>query len=142
MRNLNAGPHGPEGVLGMNDNFVMKRIAGELVAIPAPRVLRKGEIADVLTVRDCDYGLVRYTNISWVLGDWHPNAGFEWNYGGAGPTDFARNILMHFTEDADFSRKFQVDFRDEFIVPMPMEGGRIRKEAIFAFIAEKRALAR
>ena len=109
-------------------DFVMKRRNGELEMVSAPRILKPGEIADVITIRDDHLGLQRRTNISWVLGEWHPDAGFEWGYSGQGPTDFAGNILMHFTEHDE-----------KFIATMPREGGRLKKEAVLKFIAEKRA---
>ncbi len=121
-------------------DFVMKRINGEREIIPAPRVLKPRELADVITIRDDNLGSQRCTNISWVFGDWHPNAGFEWGYSGQGPTDFAANILMHFTEhDEKFSLEHRIEFREKFVATMPREGGRIKKEDILQFIAGKTA---
>ena len=123
-------------------DFVMKRIKGEREVVPTPRILKRREIADVITIRDDDLGLLRGTNISWTIGDWHPNAGFEWGYSGQGPTDFAANILAHFTEgDEEFSFAHRIEFREKFVATMPRGGGRSKKEDILQFIAEKRACA-
>jgi len=120
-------------------DFVMKKIGGKREMIPTPRLLKYREFADVIAIRDDELGLNRATNIAWVLGDWHPDTGFEWGYSGAGPTYFAVNILMHFTEhDMAFSRKHHIEFRDLFVRTLPRPGGRIRKEDILNFIAEKR----
>ncbi len=123
-------------------DFVMKKMNGKREIIPAPRLLNPRELADVITMRDDDLGLQRCTNISWVLGDWHPNAGFEWGYSGQGPTDFAVNILMHFTGgDAEFSMQHRIEFREKFVATMPRGGGRIKKEDILKFISEKSLVA-
>ena len=120
--------------------FVMKKIGGKREIVATPRLIKVGAFEDVITIRDDDLGLQRATNIPWVLGDWHPDVGFEWGYSGGGPTYFAINILMHFTDhDEAFSRKHHLNFRDRFVATLPRPGGRITKEDIFDFIAEKRS---
>lgn len=120
-------------------DFVMKKLNGKREMVPAPRLLKPGEIEDVLAIRDDDLTLHRFTNIVWQLGEWHPDAGHEWGYSGQGPTDFARNILMHFSSDEEFSWKHQIEFREKFVRTLPRAGGRIKKEDILNFIAEKRS---
>lgn len=111
---------------------------GEYVSVP--RYLNQNELEDVIAVRQGN-SLERYTNIKWVHGDWHPDAGFEWGYSGQGPYDFAVNILMHFTEhDAKFSEKYAIEFREKFLRTLPRKGGRIKKEDILKFIADKKAI--
>ena len=80
---------------------ILKRVNGELEVVKAPPLLERGELGDVVAIRS-DADNSKCTNIRWVLGRWHECAGFEWGYAGQGPTDFARNILMHFTEDREF----------------------------------------
>jgi len=116
--------------------FVMKRINGKREFVPAPRLLKPGEVEDVIAIRDDDLGLQRYTNISWTTGEWHPDCGHEWGYSGQGPTDFARNILAHFTGDQKFAWDHEIEFRERFVRILPRSGGRIKREDILAFIAE------
>lgn len=118
--------------------FVVKKIRGKREMILTPRLLKLGEMEDVIAIRDDELGLSRATNIPWVLGDWHVDSGFEWGYSGAGPTYFAINILMQFTEhDIEFSRRHHLEFRDKFVSTLPRPGGRIKKEDILAFIKAK-----
>lgn len=116
---------------------ILKRVNGDIEVVKAPPLLERGELADVVAIRG-DVDNTKCTNIQWVLGHWHDCAGFEWGYAGQGPTDFARNILMHFTEDREFSKKHQEEFCVEFIADMPRDQGYIKKEDILAFITLKR----
>lgn len=121
-------------------DFVMKKIEGKREIVPTPRLLKHYELSDVIAIRDDDLGLHRATNIPWVLGDWHSDNGFEWGYHGTGPSNFAVNILMHFSgHDAQFSQRHRREFANEFVCTLPRPGGRIKKEAILDFIREKRA---
>ncbi len=117
---------------------VLKKVDGKLVSILAPRFLELGEIDDVVAIRDDEFGLRRATNIRWRTGDWHVNAGHEWGYSGAGPTDFARNVLFQFTQDEKFATEHQFEFRELFVKTLPTLGGRIKKEDILWFLEDKK----
>jgi|GEM_PF-7067353 hypothetical protein len=117
---------------------VLKKVDGKLVSILAPRFLELGEMDDVVVIRDDEYGLRRATNIRWRTGDWHVNAGHEWGYSGAGPTDFARNVLFQFTQDEKFATEHQLEFRELFVKTLPEAGGRINKEDVLQFVKNKK----
>ena len=70
----------------------------------------------------------------------HSPAGFNWGYGGSGPAELALNILSIFIgqEAAERGGLYQ-DFKDKFIVPMPKQGGVIRRKDILSWIKEKGA---
>ena len=117
---------------------VLKKVGGKLETVLAPRFLELGELEDVIAIRDDEYGLRRATNIRWRVGAWHVNAGHEWGYSGAGPTDFARNVLFHFTQDEKFATEHEIEFRELFIKTLPEPGGRIKKEDILQFVKDKK----
>jgi hypothetical protein len=121
------------------EKSVMKRGDDGIIVVEAPPLLNRGEIDDVVVIRS-EIDCARCTNIRWVLGRWHSCAGFEWGYVGQGPRDFARNILMHFTEDSEFSVKYENEFAVRFIADLPRDQGYIKKEDILKFIAAKRGV--
>lgn len=104
--------------------------------IEVPPLLRSGEYSDVIAIRHPVNVFKRFTNIPWVLGyNIDKGEGYEWGYGGGGPSDFAINILMHFTDhDEAVSRAYYLEFREEFLENMLFAGGSIEKEKIFSFI--------
>jgi hypothetical protein len=112
------------------------KIVTEVIVIEVPPMMRKGEFADVIAIRHPQHNFTRFTNVPYVMGDLvDAGEGYEWGYGGCGPTNFAFNILLHFTDhDEAVTRAFHMEFRDEFLVNMPKETGRISKEDIFDFI--------
>ena len=62
-----------------------------------------------------------------------------WGYSGTGPTDFAANILFHFTGDKDFSDRWHIDFCLEVISHLPQnEGGTIKAERVNKWITARR----
>lgn len=119
-------------------DFALMWVDGDLVEVPPPKILSRGEIEDVKMIRD--WRGVRFTNIAWAAVQ-HPCASHEWGYGGTGPTNLSRDILLHFTEDADFARKYANEFRNKFLASMPRDGGRVAKEVILEFVARKQAAA-
>lgn len=68
----------------------------------------------------------------------HSPDGFEWGYAGSGPSDLALNILSFFIgqEAAERGGLYQ-RFKDRFIVPMPKDGGTIKKDEILHWVAEQ-----
>jgi hypothetical protein len=65
----------------------------------------------------------------------HSPSGFEWGYGGSGPSDFALNILSIFLGSEEAWRHHQ-DFKWKFIANMPVEGGTISRLDILKWIEE------
>lgn len=109
--------------------------------IEIPPLLKRGEYSDVITIRNQQQIFHKVTNVPYVMGTlMDKGGGYEWGYGGTGPTDFALNILMHFTDhDEAVARAFHIEFRDKFLLNMPLEGGRITKDEIFALIENMKA---
>lgn len=114
----------------------------KVIVIEVPTLMRKGEYMDVIAIRHPLDSFVKFTNVPWVMGDNMDEAmGYEWGYSGCGPTDFAFNILLHFTDhDEAVARACAIDFRDEYIRTMPRDGGRIAKEDIFDFIERMKVM--
>lgn len=113
------------------------KIDGKLEEVKAPKILQKGEFEDVIVMRG--YGNVKATNIP-ISRPYCGNLDIEWGYGGTGPTVLARNILLHFTGDFDFTDEYQNDFCTEFVAFLKREQDSIRKEGILKFVQEKRAV--
>lgn len=108
----------------------------KVIVIEVPPLMKKGEYAEVIAIRHPLDSFRKFTNVPWVMGDNMDEAlGYEWGYSGSGPTDFAFNILLHFTDhDEAVARAYHIEFREEFLRTMPSEGGRIAKEDIFTFL--------
>lgn len=70
----------------------------------------------------------------------HSPAGFEWGYAGSGPAELALNILVQFTDRVTSYRLHQL-FKEDYVAPMPPEGGRISAEEIHGWIARRRSEA-
>ena len=67
---------------------------------------------------------------------YHSPTGFEWGYGGSGPSDLALNILGIFL-DPYWAYKWHQEFKRWFIEGIPHEGGTIPKVQIIAWIEKK-----
>jgi len=52
----------------------------------------------------------------------HSPTGFEFGYGGSGPTQLALAILLDVTSNPDLALAHYKDFRDDFIAPAQFEG--------------------
>jgi hypothetical protein len=91
------------------------------------------------------------TNVPWSVIH-HSPTGFEWGYGGSGPADLALNILNAFIppghdgsvplacHEGECSRTallFHQEFKNQFLVSMPREGGVITAQQITDFITEQ-----
>jgi len=70
----------------------------------------------------------------------HSPTGFEWGYGGSGPADFALNILSVFIgqEKAESGGLYQL-FKQDFVMPLPQEGGTIPRAEILKWIEKQAA---
>lgn len=64
----------------------------------------------------------------------HSPSGFEWGYGGSGPADLALNILLLFVDRRTAFELYQ-QFKWDFLDPMPEQGGVIKKEDIYRWLA-------
>jgi len=80
-------------------------------------------------------GTVSVTNVPRLITRHSPD-GFEWGYGGSGPSDFALNILLAYTGIATADKLYQ-DFKWQFIANMPKAGGTITKEQILSWLESK-----
>lgn len=63
----------------------------------------------------------------------HSPTGFEWGYGGSGPSDLALNILLMFVDEATANRLYQ-DFKWDFVATLPREGGTIKRADVIAWL--------
>lgn len=112
---------------------------------------------DIVCRRDADGR--KHFNIPQVHIE-HSPGGFEWGYGGSGPSDFALNVLAVFlpvpkpakmdtwgdgnavklhggTVVSRAAWSLHQDFKFSFVATLPKEGGTIGGEAIRAWIAER-----
>lgn len=84
------------------------------------------------------------TNVPWSVISHSPD-GFNWGYGGSGPSDFALNILNAFIPPgsdglepikcyegkcSNAAFRLYQDFKQTFIEPLPIEGGIIYADDI------------
>lgn len=108
----------------------------KVIVIEVPPLMKKSEYVDVIAIRHPLDSFRKFTNVPWIMGDNTDEAmGYEWGYSGCGPTDFAFNILLHFTDhDEAVARAYHIEFREEYLRNMASEGGRIAKEDIFTFL--------
>lgn len=64
--------------------------------------------------------------------------GFEWNYGGSGPANFALNLILARTDDLAFAWAAHQRFKWDTIVPLPREGGEIARADVDAWLDANR----
>lgn len=67
----------------------------------------------------------------------HSPAGFEWGYGGSGPSDLALNILLMFTDKRTAEELYQA-FKWDFIAKVPYDGCMIKGSEIRKWLREHR----
>lgn len=68
----------------------------------------------------------------------HSPDGYEWGYGGSGPSDLALNLLLWRTGETRFADAHAQDLKREFLVGLPREGGIIGLSELDAWIDERR----
>jgi hypothetical protein len=109
----------------------------KLETIPKIEKLKPGEIGDVIAWCEPSNPFHRLTNIPHVI---QYSDDFAWGYSGAGPSDFALNILLHFTNgDEAFSRKHCINFREEIIARLKnAEAVTLPKQKVLDWIEERR----
>ena len=64
--------------------------------------------------------------------------GIEWGYGGSGPADLARSVLLALTDEQTASALYQ-RFKQEVIVSVPEEGGTLRAADVRAWVGRQSA---
>ena len=94
--------------------------------------LKPGEIKDVIGQENPNSFCDRKTNIPHVI---RYSDDFAWGYNGSGPSDFALNILLHFTNgDVAFSRKHCVNFREEIVSRLRTKSITIPAQHVLSWI--------
>ena len=69
----------------------------------------------------------------------HSPDGFEWGYGGSGPSDFALNILsLYIGQEAAEAGGLYQNFKFNFVATLPYEGGTIKREDVMHWLEGKR----
>jgi hypothetical protein len=63
----------------------------------------------------------------------HSPTGPEWGYGGSGPADCARSILLALTDEATADAHYQA-FKDEVVARVPESGALISRAAVLAWL--------
>ena len=64
----------------------------------------------------------------------HSPSGPEWGYGGSGPADCARSVLLALTDPATAEAHYQ-DFKREVIAALPKHGAILQRTAVLAWLA-------
>ncbi|MEM0960919.1 MAG: DUF6166 domain-containing protein [Bacteroidota bacterium] len=64
----------------------------------------------------------------------HSPTGPEWGYGGSGPADCARSVLLALTDEATADAHYQ-DFKREVIAELPEHGAVIQRTSVLAWMA-------
>ncbi|MBT4789965.1 MAG: hypothetical protein HON90_00215 [Halobacteriovoraceae bacterium] len=105
----------------------------DIKKLPALKVLKKGEISDVEFLYEYGFGQAN------IFHKWGHAQFFTWGYNGNGPTDFAMNILDHFTKgDREFVRNWSLDFVMEVTSKITKNEGIIKAEFILDWIESKK----
>jgi hypothetical protein len=68
----------------------------------------------------------------------HSPDGFNWGYGGSGPSQLALAILLHFT-DKKFALSNYMDFKFEIIAALPHGDFEIEESVVTDWIKERKA---
>jgi len=87
--------------------------------------------ADIVLSRDLANGATANIQQRIVF---HSPTGFEWGYAGSGPADLALNILSCFIAQKEAFALHQ-NFKSDFLVGMPKEGGVITNASVRDWIA-------
>jgi hypothetical protein len=104
--------------------------AGTLVPVLAQQEALTGSTGDVALWRETD-GTARASVPHVAL---HSPTGVEWGYGGSGPADLARSILIAIAGEAVAGRLYHL-FKHEVIARIPHVGGVIRAADVRAWLA-------
>lgn len=66
----------------------------------------------------------------------HSPDGFEWGYGGSGPSDLARSIVGDVLDDPDPSPRIYQAVKRKLVARIPMDGGEITSDEVNFVILE------
>ena len=66
----------------------------------------------------------------------HSPTGFEWGYGGSGPSEFALNILSCYIGQAE-AEKYYMDFKRDFISGIQEYSGVIKRDDVMRWLSGK-----
>ena len=99
-----------------------------------PELLFRG---DIILKRDAAGNIV--INVAHTIVQHSPN-GFEWGYGGSGPSELALNILAMYTDRQTAEELHQV-FKWDYIAKLPREGGTIKGSEIKRWLRGHKATA-
>jgi len=67
---------------------------------------------------------------------YHSPTGFGWGYAGSGPADLALNILLYCGCSREKSFEMHQEFKRDFIVGIPYDGGTIAVEAVKEWVGK------
>ncbi|OZC01498.1 hypothetical protein BSZ36_17310 [Rubricoccus marinus] len=67
----------------------------------------------------------------------HSPTGFEWGYGGSGPADLARSILLALLDEPTADALYQ-RFKQDVVTTVPEAGGVLRAADIRAWVEHAR----
>lgn len=70
----------------------------------------------------------------------HSPDGFEWGYGGSGPSQLALAIMLDLTGDPDKARKHYQGFKWDFLSEADKSGFEIREDEIRQWMAARETL--
>lgn len=68
----------------------------------------------------------------------HSPSGLEWGYGGSGPADLARSVLLALA-DEETAERLYVAFKDDVVAHVPFAGGVLRAADVRAWLDRQQA---
>ena len=102
-----------------------------LVALPQREAL-SGDADDVILWRRIDGSA--HASVTHAVR--HSRSGIEWGYGGSGPADLARSVLLALTDKATAEALYQV-FKAEVVAGIDYAGGVLRAAEVRAWCATR-----
>ncbi|OZC01182.1 hypothetical protein BSZ36_18705 [Rubricoccus marinus] len=70
----------------------------------------------------------------------HSPTGIEWGYGGSGPADLARSVLLSLTDEETANALYH-RFKREVVAAVPEDGGVLRAADVRVWVENERPLA-
>lgn len=75
----------------------------------------------------------------WSQAVWdHSPNGFCWGYSGSGPAQLALALLLHLSQDKDFSVKYHQQLKSELIAGLPQTDFDIDTDKVISWIRARR----
>lgn len=131
---IHAGDHGPGAPPDLSVPGAFGEGDGACVSVLPEDSALRGDPADVVLWRDA--GGVAHASVPHVVR--HSPSGLEWGYGGSGPADLARSILLAFTDEDAAGRLYQ-HFKTEVVARVPEAGGVIPAASVRRWLAQRGA---